>query len=277
MIENEVFANETGYLYDKKKTTIAIGATVIILIAISFFSYLWYSSYIEKKAKEENQFALNICSQAKELISNGNLQNATKKFASLSISNDFEQGTKDSINSTIELLLNKNIEAKQTEEISNLYLNFWQSNCLTKSNSILLSEYNVIAEAEQFYNLVQQIRKSQHEMKWRKEFQANDDWKEIIANDLSTDSIINLQYSNPQVLNVLSIDSINYQIASDFESYLIQLLSFKEADGVPCSIENDLKRFEEKIMKLKSIGLSKLTEPIFKKLKQAQEKYKNTC
>ena len=60
IIDNEIFANETGYLYDKKKTTIAIGIALIVLVILSFFAYNWYSNKKVAKQKVQNQSSLNV-------------------------------------------------------------------------------------------------------------------------------------------------------------------------------------------------------------------------
>lgn len=273
IIDNIIYANDRGYTIDNKKLGRLLAISLIIIAAISFGIYQIHLRNI----KEENAITLNICSEANKHLSNGNIDEAIKEIKSIPISDDFELRTKDSLNTSIRVLLDKIIAKKETGKIKEIHPIFSKNNILSEDNSNLLTELNSIAIVKHSYDMYQELREFKKNSKYGESSKANDDWREIIKTDIAMDSIINLQYINPQALNVLSIEKINSQTTIDFEKYLYQLLSFNERKGIPCSIETDLKRLETLISKLKSTDLLRLLEPTIKNLKDAQIKYKNAC
>jgi hypothetical protein len=102
-------------------------------------------------------------------------------------------------------------------------------------------------------------------------------WEEIAQISVSVDSLLSPLLANELFKDAINPESAFNAIQNNFESYLNQLLSFEATNQVPCSIETDLKTFETQISKIKSSALQKLLEPIKKKLKIAQNKYKNVC
>ena len=274
IIDNEIFAHETDYLYDKKKTTIAIGITVIILVVLSFLAYNWYSNNQVAKHKEQNQSALNICNETKQNLSNGNFEVAGQKLASLELDNDFDEATKDSINSTIAEFLKMALNNKSTNGVNSVCMKFSNASFVNAENKKTLSDFNAILPATDLIQLVELSRK----INSGNDYEKQKRFEEIAGNDVKIDSILNLQLNNQNVLACVSPDSISINTAKDFELYLSQLLSFeKTKEGMPCDIDDSLRKLEIFISRLKSASVIKLIEPTNKKLKIAQKKYENPC
>lgn len=274
IIDNEIFANETAYLYDKKKTTIAIGIAVIVIAVLSFLAYNWYSNNQIAKHNEQNQSALNICNETKQNLSNGNFEVAGQKLSSIELEDDFDQPTKDSINATINEFLKTALNNKSTNGVNSFCAKFSNASFVNDENKKMLSDFNAILSATDLLQLVELSRKviSGNDYEKQKRFE------EIANYDVKIDSILNLQLNNPNVLACIPSDSIAINTSKDFEQYLSQLLIFeKTKDGMPCDIDDSLKKLEIFISKLKSASLIKLLEPTNKKLKIAQKKYENPC
>ncbi len=274
IIDNEIFANETAYLYDKKKTTIAVGIAVIVLVVLSFLAYNWYSNNQVAKHKEQNQSALNICNETKQNLSNGNFEVAAQKLASIELGSDFDEPTKDSINSTITAFLNTALNNRSTIGVNSVCEKFSNASIVNDENKKLLSDFNSILSATEYLQLVDLSRK----VNTGNDYEKQKHFEEIANYDVKIDSILNLSFKNQNVLACISSDSVAINTAKDFEEYLSQLLIFeKTKDGMPCDIDDSLKKLEVFISKLKSASLIKLLEQTNKKLKIAQKKYENPC
>ncbi len=274
IVDNGLFANETAYLYDKKKTTIAVGIAVIVLIVLSFLAYNWYSNNQVAKHKEQNQSALNICNETKQNLSNGNFEAAGQILASIELGNDFDEPTKDSINSTITAFLNTALSNKSTNGVKSVGVKFSNALIVNDENKKLLSDFSSILAASEYLKLVERSRK----VNSGNDYEKQKRFEEIANYDVKVDSILNMPLNNQNILAYIPFDSIANNAAKDFEEYLSQLLIFEKTKvGTPCDIDDGLQKLEVFISKLKSASLLKLLEPTNKKLKTAQKKYKNPC
>lgn len=272
--DNNVFANETGYLYDRKKTSIVIGIVATIIIVVSVLAYNWYSNYQATKYKEQNQTALNICKDTKQILSSGSVQDAGQKLSSLELANDYDQATKDSINSAVQEILTTALNNKSTNGVNSVCAKFSNAQITSDENKKLISDFNTILATADYLQIVELSRQVHSGTSYEKQKR----FEQLADYDAKIDSILNLPVSNQNVLACIQTDSIAIKTSQDFEDYLSQLLSFEmTGEGMPCSIDSDLKLMETYFNKLKSPAYNKLNEKTNKNLSAALVKYKNAC
>lgn len=272
IIDNEVFTNETAYLYDKKKTSMAIAIGVLAIFILSFLGYYWYSTNKANNIKEQNKLAQSLASETRTLISQEKYSEAANKLAAFNISfGDYEQSSKDSINSAVYLFLSENLGSRETEKIYNSYASLY---FIDNTNKELLSISHSVALINKYLADIDGKRSQKTENSYYEQKK----WEEIASLNVKVDSLLSPLLENEAIKDFIHAETVSSSIHKDFESYLSQLLSFeKTKEGTPCSIDTDLKKFENFTLQLKSKSLLKLLEPAIKKLKVALKKYENVC
>jgi hypothetical protein len=274
IIDNEIFANETSYLYDKKKTSIAIAVGALIIVVISFLGYQWYSTNKTENIRKQNEIAQNLSTETRNLIAQEKYSDAANKLAAFDISfADYEQSSKDSINSALNQFVSGILISGQLNEVEKVYSIYSKQSFIDKGNKELMDITHSIVMVNQNLAEIETKRNAKTENSYYEQKK----WEEIAQISVSVDSLLSPLLANELFKDAINPESAFNAIQNNFESYLNQLLSFEATNQVPCSIETDLKTFETQISKIKSSALQKLLEPIKKKLKIAQNKYKNVC
>jgi len=274
IIDNEIFANETSYLYDKKKTSIAIAVGALIIVVVSFMGYQWYSSNKTENIRKQNEIAQNLSTETRNLIAQEKYSDAANKLAAFDISfADYEQSSKDSINSALNQFVSGILISGQLNEVEKVYSIYSKQSFIEKGNKELMDITHSIVMVNQNLAEIETKRNTKTENSYYEQKK----WEEIAQISVSVDSLLAPILANELFKDAINPESAFQAIQGDFESYLNQLLSFEATNQVPCSIETDLKTFETQISKIKSSVLQKLLEPIKEKLKIAQNKDKNVC
>jgi hypothetical protein len=274
IIDNEVFANETAYFYDKKKTTIAISVGIIVILIGSFLGYQWYSSNKAENIKKQNELAQNLSTETKTLIAQEKYSDAANKLAAFDISfANYEQSSKDSINSALNYFVSGILISGQLTEVEKVYSIYYNQAFVNIANKELMDITHSIVMVNQ--NLAELDNK--RSKKTENSYYEQKKWEDIAQTSVTVDSLLFPLLSNELFKDAINPESAFKAIQGDFESYLNQLLSFETTNEVPCSIETDLKTFETYISKIKCSALQILLEPTKKKLNVAQNKYKNVC
>lgn len=274
IIDNEIFANETSYLYDKKKTSIAIAVGALIIAVVSFLGYQWYSSNKTENIRKQNEIAQNLSTETRNLIAQEKYSDAANKLAAFDISfPEYEQSSKDSINSALNQFVSGILISGQLNEIEKVYSIYSKQSFIDKGNNDLMYITHSFVMINMHIAVIDSIRSQKTE----NSYYEKKKWEKIAQISVSVDSLV-----SPFLANDLYKDAINPEnafkaIQTDFDNYLNQLLFFEIMNKVPCSIKEDLKTFENFILRLKSPALKKLLEPTINKLKAAQEKYQNVC
>jgi hypothetical protein len=133
IIDNEIFANETSYLYDKKKTSIAIAVGALIIVVVSFMGYQWYSSNKTENIRKQNEIAQNLSTETRNLIAQEKYSDAANKLAAFDISfADYEQSSKDSINSALNQFVSGILISGQLNEVEKVIVSTPNSHLLKK-------------------------------------------------------------------------------------------------------------------------------------------------
>lgn len=274
IIDNEVYANETAYLYDKKKTTIAISVGILVILIGSFLGYQWYSSNKAENIKKQNELAKNLSTETKTLIAQEKYSDAANKLAAFDISfSDYEQSSKDSINSALNYFVSGILISGQLTEVEKVYSIYNNQAFINNANKELMNITHSIVMVNQNLADLDNKRSKQTENNYYEQKK----WEEIAKTSVTVDSLLFPLLSNELFKDAINPERAFKAIQGDFESYLNQLLSFETTNEIPCSIETDLKTFENYISKIKCSALQILLEPTKKKLNIAQNKYKNVC
>jgi hypothetical protein len=274
IIDNEIFANETSYLYDKKKTSIAIAVGALIIVVVSFLGYQWYSTNKTENIRNQNEIAQNLSTETRNFIAQEKFSDAANKLAAFDISfADYEQSSKDSINSALNQFVSGILISGQLNEVEKVYSIYSKQSFIDKGNKELMDITHSIVMVNQNLAEIETKRNAKTENSYYEQKK----WEEIAQISVSVDSLLSPLLANELFKDAINPESAFNAIQNNFESYLNQLLSFEATNQVPCSIETDLKTFEAQISKIKSSALQELLEPIKRKLKIAQNKYKNVC
>lgn len=236
--------------------------------------YQWYSNNKTENIRQQNELAQNLSTETKKLIAQEKYSDAANKLAEFDISfADYEQSSKDSINSALNQFVTSILISGQLNEVEKIYSIYSKQSFIDKGNKELMDITHSIVMVNQNLAEIETKRNAKTENSYYEQKK----WEEIAQISVSVDSLLSPLLANELFKDAINPESAFNAIQRNFESYLNQVLSFEATNQVPCSIETDLKTFETHISKIKSAALQKLLEPIKGKLKIAQNKYKNVC
>src|SRR5690606_3845424 len=170
---------------------------------------------------------------------------------------DYEQSSKDSINSALNYFVSGILISGQFTEVEKVYSIYYNQAFVNSANKELMDITHSIVLVNQ--NLADLDNK--RSKKTENSYYEQKKWEDIAQTSVTVDSLLFPLLSNELFKDAINPESAFKAIQGDFESYLNQLLSFETTNEVPCSIETDLKTFETYISKIKCSALQILLEP----------------
>lgn len=270
IIDNEIFTNETTYLYDKKKTTIAISIGALTIVVLSFFGYQWFSSNESENIRKQNELAQNLSTETKTLIAQEKYSDAANKLAAFDISfADYEQSSKDSINSALNQLVTGILISEQLYEVEKLFTIYSVQPFIDKENKELLNiTHSIVLVNRHLADL-----DTKRTQKTENSYYEKKKWEEISNTNIKIDNILTPILELEYLRDGINFDKVYEEMQKDFEAYL----NFLITDGMSCAIDDELRKLSDYISKIKSLTFVKLVDKTKKQLEAAQIKYENPC
>ncbi len=268
--DNEIKAEETAYLLDKKKTGILIGVFTVALIVLGIFGYNWNQNYKTDKALDTNQSSVLSAQCAIEQANSNNITEAKKCLDKIEgNSTDLEQSTKDRISQAVISFLSKSVENNDFGQVQYVHEKFYKLDYLPQSTKETIEDLSIVADISQHYQLVSaayDLAKAPTD----NDYQNVKNWENVLKLETGTLRRLNSEFHNKELVAGLNkaqfIDLVKTSVTG-YNDYIIK--DYKKFG----SREGELKTFLDLIEQVEGSSELHFSE-IKEKLLEAIEKHK---